>query len=106
MLRIASILSVDYVSILKPVQWVVPPCVHDVMILTSLIFSRPVPLRPVGARGVGGAMVPPDFARSANPISTSRTDYTLHIDTAPPLRIFRPSYGPARVVVLVSPRLW
>ena len=50
-------------------------------------------------RGVvpGGAMAPPDFGRSVNPISTTRgTDYAHLITTGTP-RIFRPSDGPVTV---------
>ena len=41
--------------------------------------------RPVGARGAGDAIAPPDFGRSGNPISTGGggTDYAHHITTAP-----------------------
>ena len=56
-------------------------------------------VRLVGAGNAGsakGAMVPPDFGRSVNPISTSTRgpDYAHHITTLHP-KIFRPSYGPA-----------
>ena len=49
---------------------------------------------PGGAGGAGGAITPPDFGRSVNPISTRRgtlcpSNYNWHP------RIFRPSYGPA-----------
>ena len=40
--------------------------------------------RDVGAGGAGGVMLPPDFNRSANLISPSGANYTLHITTAPP----------------------
>ena len=40
--------------------------------------------RAVGAGGGGaGAMVPPDFDRSVNPISTRGLDYAHHITTCP-----------------------
>ena len=40
--------------------------------------------RDVGAGGAGGVMLPPDFNRSVNLISTSGANYTLRITTAPP----------------------
>ena len=42
-----------------------------------------------GARGAGGTS-----SRSVNAISTRRADYTHHIITCPPSRIYRTSYGP------------
>ena len=49
--------------------------------------------RPWGCRGCHGAMAPPDFGKSVNPISTRRDrlcppHYCCHPG------IFRPSYGP------------
>ena len=40
--------------------------------------------RPVVHGGAGGAMAPPDFGRSVNPISTWGTDYAHQIILAPP----------------------
>ena len=56
----------------------------------SLTFSQE--LRPVGARGAGGAMAPLDFGRSVTPISTKGggTDYAHYITTVPAHR-FLPS---------------
>ena len=41
-------------------------------------------VRPVVPEGAGGAMAPPDFGISVNPISTRGADYTHHITTVPP----------------------
>ena len=44
--------------------------------LIHLLYCRPV--------GAKGAMVPPDFDRPVNPISTSGADYPHNITTWPP----------------------
>ena len=40
--------------------------------------------RPVGAEGTGDTMAPPDFGRSANPISTMGAEYAHLVTTGPP----------------------
>ena len=40
--------------------------------------------RPWGCRGCHGAMAPPDFGRSVNPVSTRGTDYAHLITTGTP----------------------
>ena len=60
----------------------------------SLTFSQE--LRPVGARGAGGAMAPLDFGRSVTPISTKGGGdrlCPLHYYCSRP-QIFTLSYGP------------
>ena len=55
-------------------------------------------VRPVGAgsaKGAEGAMVPPDFGRSVNPISTHGADYAHHITTWHP-------HGPAWQYIYVE----
>ena len=47
-----------------------------------LLFTRGVV--PGGAGGAGGAMAPPDFGRSVNPISTRWTNYAHLITTGTP----------------------
>ena len=49
--------------------------------------------RPVVPGGAGGAMAPPNFGRSVNPISTKGGRLCPPNNTSP--RIFRPSDGPA-----------
>ena len=41
-------------------------------------------LRGVVPGGAGGAMAPPDFSKSVNPISTRETDYAHLITTGTP----------------------
>jgi hypothetical protein len=52
-------------------------------------------MRPVGAEGTGGAMAPPDFGRSVNPISTG--GQIMSTTSLPAPQIFRPSYGPGPI---------
>ena len=64
------------------------PC--SIIVLDAFQDRYHLPSRPVGARGT---MVPPDFGRSVNPISTrGGADYAHHITTAPSPYIF--SDGP------------
>ena len=41
-------------------------------------------IKTAGAGGTGGAIEPPYFDRSVNPVSARGTDYAHHITTAPP----------------------
>ena len=50
--------------------------------------------KPVASGGAGGALAPPVFGQTVNPISTRGADYAHHSNTSPP-RIFRPCDGPA-----------
>ena len=40
--------------------------------------------RPVASGGAGGALAPPVFGQTVNPISTRGADYTHHSTTSPP----------------------
>ena len=40
--------------------------------------------RPVASGGAGGALAPPVFGQSVNPISTRGADYAHHSTTSPP----------------------
>ena len=70
-----------------------PSLVHALFTM-SLVYIRPVV--PGGARG---AMAPPDFGRSVDPISTREgvSDYAWHWHPPPP-SIFRPSYDPDWII--------
>ena len=46
-----------------------------------LMVSR---CRPVASGGAGGALAPPVFVQTVNPISTRGADYTHHSTTSPP----------------------
>ena len=53
-----------------------------------------IPSRPVVPGGAGGAMAPPDFGRSVDPISI-KGGRLCHTHFCSPLQIFRPSAIPA-----------
>ena len=50
----------------------------------SLVWMLSLKFRGVVSEGAGGAMAPPDFGRSVNPISTRGTDYAHLITTGTP----------------------
>ena len=53
----------------------------------------------VACSGLSESGLPgPDFGRYVHSISTRGADYAHQIITAPPPRIFRPSYGPDALV--------
>ena len=52
---------------------------------TCFLFKRHrLDSRPVAPGGAGGAMAPPDFGKSVNPITTRETDYVPTSLLAPP----------------------
>ena len=63
---------------------------HTLHTLTKYTLGLAYKLVLVGA---GGAMAPPDFGRSVNPISTRGQFMPTTLLTP---QIFRPSYGPAQ----------
>ena len=65
-------------------------CKKKYIVVQSTNIWDIIDIRPVVPGGAGGAMAPPDFGRSVNPISTKGADYAHQIVLAPPdFQIFR-----------------
>ena len=54
--------------------------------------------------GAEGALAPPIFGQTVNPISTRGTDYAHHSTLSPPPRISRPCNGPLTVNTFRLPK--